>query len=270
MCYFMLDSTAGQWATDATPIDNGTVTWNREFTNIKCRDPESDRLEFYVVDGAHWKPDRQNKDGINSNPPDQHLYGLYKASVIQFERGKTEEQTLVLQNKSKQDTTFSFTMQGRFLDSNIDDARLEGQAAAAPPAAAPGPPPAGMPPVAAPVAAGGWDGVSWPPNGYPQVATAPCPQHIGPPQAIAPGTHVGLSIGNGGDEEQGSDVGDKSGAGMITVLSSCKIHWTSLHGRCVLVNCMCTNVDPEPGSDIHVYGGSFGVGDNKGGMVTHH
>eukprot|EP01065_Artemidia_motanka_P002403 TRINITY_DN11143_c0_g1_i1.p1 TRINITY_DN11143_c0_g1~~TRINITY_DN11143_c0_g1_i1.p1 ORF type:complete len:317 (+),score=82.36 TRINITY_DN11143_c0_g1_i1:52-1002(+) len=284
MLYFLLDSTVGVWASEPAPMDgSGAVSWDKQFMHIKCRDPESDRLEFYAVDGAHWKPDmRCGQGNRNSDPPNTHFYGMYKMSVIQFERAKKETQTLVLQTKQKADTKYSFTVEGMFHDSNIDDGRVDQPAAAvAPPpvtmpGAVPGPPTAPPvaqavvgPPVAQPAGAAGWDGSTWPPNGPPQVPLGEIPAGVGPPRTVGAGTHVSLNIGNGGDTSQGSDVGDQSNL-MIAVLSSCRIHWSSLYGRIVLVNCQCTDVDPMPGADVHVYGGVFRVGTNKGGQVTIH
>eukprot|EP01062_Namystynia_karyoxenos_P076200 TRINITY_DN743_c0_g1_i1.p1 TRINITY_DN743_c0_g1~~TRINITY_DN743_c0_g1_i1.p1 ORF type:complete len:248 (+),score=79.95 TRINITY_DN743_c0_g1_i1:97-744(+) len=142
--YMLLDSVDGAWICKRQPILQGdTVTWNEEFKNIKCRDPESDQLHIYVVDGSFWPP-KAGKGGsaINRNPPEAHFYGMYRMSVIQFERAKWETQRLVLQTKSGADTTRSITVQGMFCDDNIDDARIGVNQGA------PGPPPPGPPPAA--------------------------------------------------------------------------------------------------------------------------
>eukprot|EP00756_Hemistasia_phaeocysticola_P017745 Hpha_TRINITY_DN15554_c0_g1::TRINITY_DN15554_c0_g1_i5::g.105424::m.105424 len=123
LVFFTLSTSDVTWQTAPAPLAGGTVTWNKVFTTVQCREPESDRLHIVVVDGAHWKPKSRGKQDMALVPP-KHFYGEVRMSVIQFERAKKEVQELTLKARDGSDTGFMIKVEGVFQDDNIDDHRL--------------------------------------------------------------------------------------------------------------------------------------------------
>eukprot|EP00756_Hemistasia_phaeocysticola_P021572 Hpha_TRINITY_DN15782_c1_g3::TRINITY_DN15782_c1_g3_i4::g.39676::m.39676 len=123
LAFFTLHSAGMTWATGPAQLRGETVTWNKEFSTVQCREPESDRLHIAVVDGAHWRPVARGKQNM-AVVPLKHLYGEVMMSVIQFERAKAEVQELTLKARNGNDTGYMIKVEGEFQDDNIDDHRI--------------------------------------------------------------------------------------------------------------------------------------------------
>eukprot|EP00756_Hemistasia_phaeocysticola_P005170 Hpha_TRINITY_DN13204_c0_g1::TRINITY_DN13204_c0_g1_i1::g.154685::m.154685 len=182
LCFFTIPSADMTWTTAASMLSGDGVAWNKEFTTIQCREPESDQLHMVVVDGAHWKPALRGKQNMELVPL-KHYYGEVRMSVIQFERMKKEVQELTLKARNGSDTGYMIKVEGFFQDDNIDDHRIGIHQLSGPPGqnfGAAGGPPANTyaPSQQAPAAS------------YPQAAPAagyqPGPPAAGPPQASNP------------------------------------------------------------------------------------